>query len=589
MTNQISIENLLLANMKLQLHTADASFEKKHPRDGGKFTSGGEGDSGKNDEKTQKSEERAVSAISKVDKKFSDKLETALTEKEQIDNQTDAMKGLSSGEKLLVNKFFKENPTRTPKKQLSNESRKTLEQLEDVKNLILVRLNPKRRNASLISFQGKLQTGALSDQFMSADGGQYVSYFLLNDQENLKGWGVTPDSIPRHIASFKGMPFVITAKRFFANSPYGEITDHPSTDHFKNLGIVLGGLGPMSRPREFNDLVQQAKFQEEFRVGNIEDVFQKSNGDWHALIKILPQFADMQMPNLVSPALFQINKDDPANAITSWVGMHLAGLDEQPAYGNNAIYTGSCWGTSGECLTKLSASMRDTPFIPCFKTKMASMNLKLAKIRLNLIRTFLPPMIPTELNYPYSIKLAKTTTSKKLARYQYNGHDDGESCDLFDGNVFDLSKITNRPVLPSEGLGHTNRHPNCKCTWEMIDSLTADHVEITEPTGTQLQHIHSINRKIGQKARHGTLHKVHKNGKLYKTQTDINPRIKKDFRDNSESASKMRTKKVNADADYKTGAMISDDHAVIEKENLLCTSPSGQSIACNTSNIKHEI
>ena len=237
----------------------------------------------------------------------------------------------------------------------------------------------------LISFQGKLQTGAMSDQFMSADGGQYVSYFLLNDKENLKGWGVTPDSIPRHIASFKGMPFVITAKRFFAKSPYGEITDHPSTDHFKNLGIVLGGLGPMSRPREFNDLVQQAKFQEEFRVGNIEDVFQKNNGDWHALIRVLPQFADMQMPNLVSPALFQINKDEPANAITSWVGMHLAGLDEQPAYGNNAIYTGSCWGTSGECLTKLSASMRDTPFIPCFKTKMASMNLKLSKIRLNLL------------------------------------------------------------------------------------------------------------------------------------------------------------------------------------------------------------
>lgn len=138
---------------------------------------------------------------------------------------------------------------------------------------------------------------------------------------------------------------------------------------------------------------------------------------------------------------------------------------------------------------------------------------------------FLPPLELTELNCPCPIKLAEATV-KKLARYQYNGHEDGESCDLFDGKVFDLSKITNRPVLPSEGLGFTNRHPNCHCDWGMIDPLTADLVEVTEPTGTQLKHIHHINRKIGQKASWGTLHKVHKDGKLYKTQTDINPRIK---------------------------------------------------------------
>ena len=41
-----------LASMRFQLKIADAAFEGKHPRDGGKFTSsGGSGDSGNNDEK----------------------------------------------------------------------------------------------------------------------------------------------------------------------------------------------------------------------------------------------------------------------------------------------------------------------------------------------------------------------------------------------------------------------------------------------------------------------------------------------------------------------------------------------------------
>ena len=138
---------------------------------------------------------------------------------------------------------------------------------------------------------------------------------------------------------------------------------------------------------------------------------------------------------------------------------------------------------------------------------------------------FLPPLELTEVNCPCPVKMAEATT-QKLARYQYNGHIDGESCQLFDGNVFDLSNISGRPVLPSEGLGFTNRHPNCRCTWELVDPILFDDVEITEPTRTQKNHLQHINRLVGQKASWGTLHKVHKDGQLYKTQTDINPRIK---------------------------------------------------------------
>lgn len=270
---------------------------------------------------------------------------------------------------------------------LNNSSLKLVEEdniLERAKKITEKRKQQKTEKTTL--FQGKLQTGSLTDKFTGTDGFNYVSYFLINDEENMKGWGVTPESIPRHIGSFKGMPFVITAKRFFEKSPYGEMTDHPSTDHFGSLGIRIGGYGPNTRQKEFNDLMQQAKFQEEFRVGNIEEVFKKSNGDWHALIKLKPEFANYQMPSLVSPALFQLNSAEPANAITTWVGMHLAGLDEQPAYGNNAVYKGSCFGTGEECMRKLSASMNEQPFKPCFKSKLVLVNLKLAKIRIDLIQ-----------------------------------------------------------------------------------------------------------------------------------------------------------------------------------------------------------
>jgi len=203
-------------------------------------------------------------------------------------------------------------------------------------------------------------TASLNNDYTSASGDRYVSYFLIKgDYENLKGWGVTDDSIPQHIGSFKGRPFTITSNKFFPNSPYGEIYDHPVTDHFRKLGI--------QRPRERNDMIQQSVFQEEFRVGNIEDVFSDKDNNWLALIKVKPQFASYQMPPLVSPAIFQLNRNEPANRITQWLGMHLTGLDESPAYGNIALFKGSCDGTKNECLRKLSASMSrfDKMVTPC--------------------------------------------------------------------------------------------------------------------------------------------------------------------------------------------------------------------------------
>lgn len=239
---------------------------------------------------------------------------------------------------------------------------------------------PKKKDDDKGKRTGKLRSGSLVDEFHTANGERYVSYFLLNGDVNLKGWGVTDASIPQHIGSFKNMPFVITSNKFFAKSAYGETFDHPSTEHFDKLGIRVG----RDRQRAENDMMQQASFQEEFRVGNIEEVVKTGDGNWLAFIKIKPEFASMEMPPLVSPAVFQLNSSEPKDAISTWVGMHLAGLDESPAYGNVALYKGSCTGDKGACLTQLTASLRTGKgyLPPCGMKKLFNARLKIAQMKL---------------------------------------------------------------------------------------------------------------------------------------------------------------------------------------------------------------
>lgn len=107
----------------------------------------------------------------------------------------------------------------------------------------------------------------------------------------------------------------------------------------------------------------------------------------------------------------------------------------------------------------------------------------------------------------------------KMARYIYTGHDDDDICQRFANRIYDLADYQ-RPVPPSEGRGYTNTHPNCQCKWEPVE-------EDTKPSmlrKKEKEHIQGVHRIIGQKARHGTLHKVHKDGRVYKTTTEINPR-----------------------------------------------------------------
>lgn len=106
------------------------------------------------------------------------------------------------------------------------------------------------------------------------------------------------------------------------------------------------------------------------------------------------------------------------------------------------------------------------------------------------------------------------------ARYVYTGHESPEICQSFNGKIFNLLDKINRPVPPSEALGFTNTHPNCKCYWEMITLPT----KTDKSNKAQKKHIKHVNKMIGQRARQGTLHTVKPDGSLSQRPRGTNPR-----------------------------------------------------------------
>jgi len=116
------------------------------------------------------------------------------------------------------------------------------------------------------------------------------------------------------------------------------------------------------------------------------------------------------------------------------------------------------------------------------------------------------PDIPPIAIYP-SGQLNETESD--LMQYVYQSHDNDDVCNQFSGKTYEMSDRSHRPVPPSEGLGYTNTHPNCKCYWKPTGEIKADKIL---PTG--LLDIQTIHRKIGQRSHAGTLHKVKKDGEL---------------------------------------------------------------------------
>lgn len=182
--------------------------------------------------------------------------------------------------------------------------------------------------------------------------GKFASYFLLKgDEINGREWGVTSESIPANISTFIGRPLVATGNKFVADSPYGVQFLHPSIAHFMERSPELvAGLNPMN----MNDIL---KFQDRFRIGTIDDVFFDSNKSlWNASVRLAEGVEASDLPPFCSPALYQMDMTEPEGHITQWTGLHLAALDQRPAYGNIALLNGTCHGTSGQCKTQFAGN-----------------------------------------------------------------------------------------------------------------------------------------------------------------------------------------------------------------------------------------
>ncbi len=122
-----------------------------------------------------------------------------------------------------------------------------------------------------------------------------------------------------------------------------------------------------------------------------------------------------------------------------------------------------------------------------------------------------------------------------LAKFVYHGHEYPEICQGFDGRTFDLLNKNNRPVPPSEGLGYTNTHPNCKCTWEFKRAIGDKATPLKK---TEKKHIKFVNKEINKASKKGELHRVYEDGHLSKKTYKTNFRkiqeaveqIRQDFR-----------------------------------------------------------
>jgi len=106
-----------------------------------------------------------------------------------------------------------------------------------------------------------------------------------------------------------------------------------------------------------------------------------------------------------------------------------------------------------------------------------------------------------------------------FAEYQYHGHANDDECIPYNGKRFNLIEIHNRPVIPSENLGYTTTHPNCKCTWKFLPNFTGITNSLSRKEESE---IHRIESHINHAAKDGTLHKIKKDGDLSNKTTKKN-------------------------------------------------------------------
>jgi len=199
--------------------------------------------------------------------------------------------------------------------------------------------------------------------------GKHICYFLVKpDTLNGMQWNI-PEEGEKNIYTFKGKPFVITSTKFIKDSPYGERMRHPNMGDFKDVKTEwIDGL-------DAEDLDDMLKWQQHWRVGDIVELIYDSEKEiWKAVIKVLPEFEDKQFPPYCSPTIFMNDSTEDDDHITDFTGVNLTGLEDRPAYGEEAIQEGTCNGTTSECKTRFASSKS------IFETSLKEAKLKIAAI-----------------------------------------------------------------------------------------------------------------------------------------------------------------------------------------------------------------
>ena len=131
---------------------------------------------------------------------------------------------------------------------------------------------------------------------------------------------------------------------------------------------------------------------------------------------------------------------------------------------------------------------------------------------------------PRTLQMANQLILQQETEQPQWARYKYNASENCPICASFDGKIFDLSTISNRPVLPSEHVMYTTQHPNCACTWEMVGPITPQDAGTYQMSDSEKTHVSTVNRIVGQKSRYNSLHPLNSDGTVSDSYLSFNPR-----------------------------------------------------------------
>jgi hypothetical protein len=220
-----------------------------------------------------------------------------------------------------------------------------------------------KEHGHAIVFKG-IPIGPYKTASLVENQGHYAKYWLLNaKQTNGNGWGISAHTAKDNMSKFIGRPLVVTAASWHGASQYGDSYEHPYL--------------------ATNDMNQIFAHQEKFRVGNIVSVEGDKNGDYFATIEMLPKFANMVLPPFCSPAIYQLDAQEHEGNISKWEALHLAALDENPAYGARiALLKGTCVGTSSSCSIQFKSAKLETAVacpaqkrINVLKTKVSMMKI----------------------------------------------------------------------------------------------------------------------------------------------------------------------------------------------------------------------